>query len=428
MWIVVFIPDVLTIKFLGGTREVGRSAISVKGGSTQVLVDYGVMMAREPGFPMHVPPNEVNGIVLTHSHLDHSGAVPIFHIRTDIPVYTTSLIAEVSRLLITDFIHLSGYYLPYEYLDLQTMMSSCVYLDYRETRDVGDLKIQLLESGHIPGSAGCIIEYKGKRVLYTSDFNTVQTRLLRGADTDYGKLDALIMEATYADEDHPERGAMEKRFMDRVNEVVEQGGTVLVPAFSVGRSQEILCVLAANHFEHSMTIDGMAKDANEILMRYPAYLRDPKLFMDAMHMAHWVKGWRDRRAAAKKPGVIVSPAGMLMGGNAVFYMNSIARRSKNAVFLVSYQVPRSPGRKLLETRKFIIGGKIRQVSANVEQFAFSSHCGRNQLLETAKRAGKKAKIFIMHGAEGNCERLVEEIQKEVGAEALAPKAGDTFEI
>jgi putative mRNA 3-end processing factor len=119
---------------------------------------------------------------------------------------------------------------------------------------------------------------------------------------------------------------------------------------------------------------------------------------------------------------------MLMGGNAIFYMNSIARRPENGVFLVSYQVPESPGRKLLETRKFILGGKVRQVSANVEQFAFSSHCGRNQLLETAKRAGKKAKIFIMHGAEGNCERLVDEIQKEVGAEVLAPKAGDTFEI
>jgi len=425
---VVSISDALTLRFLGGTGEVGRSAVSVRGGNTQVLVDYGVMMEREPGFPMHVPPNEVSGIVLTHSHLDHSGAVPIFHIRTRIPVYTTRLTAELTRLLIADFIHLSGYYLPYEFLDLQTMMNSCVYMDYRETREVGDLKIQLLESGHIPGGAQCLIECKGKRVLYTSDFNTQQTRLLRGADTDYGKLDALIMEATYADEDHPDRGEEERGFMERVNDIVEQGGTVLVPAFSVGRSQEILCVLAAHHFEHSVTVDGMAEDANEILMRYPSYLRDSRLFMEAMHMAHWIKGWRDRRMAVKKPGIIVSPAGMLMGGNAVFYMNSIARKHENGVFLVSYQVPESPGRKLLDTRKFIIGGKMRSVSASVEQFTFSSHCGRNQLLETAKRAGKKAKIFIMHGAEGNCERLVEEIRKEVGAEALAPKAGDTFEV
>jgi putative mRNA 3-end processing factor len=425
---VIPISNPITIKFLGGTREVGRSAISVKGGNTQVLLDYGVMMEREPGFPIHVPPNEVNGIILTHSHLDHSGAVPIFHIRTHIPVFTTIMTAEVSRLLITDFIHLSGYYLPFEFLDLQNMMNSCVYMDYRQTREIGDLRFSLLEAGHIPGSSQCIIEYDGKRVLYTGDFNTLPTHLLRGADTDYGKLDALIMEATYANEDHPDRENVDQKFMARVNEVVERGGTVLVPAFSVGRSQEILCLLAAHHFEHSVTVDGMAEDANEIIMRYPSYLRDSRLFMDAMHSAHWIKGWRDRRAAVKKPGIIVSPAGMLMGGNAIFYMNTIARRQENAVFLVSYQVPESPGRRLLETSKFNLGGKIRQVSAEVEQFVFSSHCGRKQLLETAARAGKNARIFIMHGAEGNCERLVDEIHKEVGAEALAPKAGDTFEI
>lgn len=406
----------------------GRSAISVKSNNRQVLIDYGVMMEREPGFPMHVPPNEVSAIVLTHSHLDHSGAVPIFHIGTRIPVYTTRLTGEFARLLITDFIHLSGYYLPYEFLELQTMMNSCVYMEYREALDVGDIKIQLLESGHIPGGAQCLIECKGKRVLYTSDFNTQETRLLRGADTDCGELDALVMEATYADEDHPGRGEVERKFMERVNEIVEQGGTVLVPAFSVGRSQEILCVLAAYHFEHSVSVDGMAEDANEILMRYPSYLKDPKLFMDAMHMANWIKGWRDRRGAVKKPGIIVSPAGMLMGGNAVFYINSIARSPENGVFLVSYQVPDSPGRKLLETKKFILGGKMRQVSASVEQFTFSSHCGRTQLLETAKWAGKNAKIFVMHGAEGNCERLVDGIRKGIGAEAVAPKAGDTFEI
>ena len=427
--IVISISDTLALKFLGGTREVGRSAVSVRGGDTQLLLDYGVMMGREPGFPMHVPPNEVSGIVITHSHLDHSGAVPIFELTTKIPVYATPLTAEFSRLLITDFIHLSGYYLPFEFLDLQSMMSACVYMSYGQSQSVGgDMSIRLLESGHIPGGAQCLVEYKGKRLIYTSDFNAQQTRLLRGADTHYGKLDALIIEATYANENHPGRAEMEKRFVERVKDVVEQGGTVLAPAFSVGRSQEILCVLAANHFEHSVSVDGMAEDANEILMRYPENLHDSKLFMDAMHMAHWIKGWRDRRSAVKKPGIIVSPAGMLMGGNAVFYMNSVARNPRNAVFLVSYQVPESPGRKLLETGRFIIGGRMRQVTASVEQFSFSSHSGHGELLETARQAGKHAKIFVMHGAEGNCERLAEEIRDEVGAETVAPKAGDTFEI
>jgi putative mRNA 3-end processing factor len=119
---------------------------------------------------------------------------------------------------------------------------------------------------------------------------------------------------------------------------------------------------------------------------------------------------------------------MLKGGNAIFYMNTIAKKDKNAVFLVSYQVPGSPGKILLDTHKFIIGGKMREVKAEVGQFEFSSHCGRSQLVETAKLVDGNAKIFVMHGAEGNCYRLAEEIKQEIGVDAIVPQAGNIFRI
>ena len=424
----IIISGNIAIKFLGGTREVGRSAVVVRCEDTQALLDYGVLMDRAPGFPMHIMPNELDAIVLTHSHLDHCGAIPLFHTRGRTPVYGTSLSFELSQLLIADFIHLSSYYLPYEYIDLGTMLNCAISVDYRVPFNIGSLKTELLEAGHIPGAAQVIVEGDGKRVLYTSDFNTVESRLLRAADQSYGNLDALIMESTYADEDHEDRHTVENKFMERVNEIVEKGGTVLVPAFSVGRSQEILCVLAANHFKYPVTVDGMAKEANEILMKHPNYLRDPTLFMNAIHMANWVKGWRDRRLATKKPGVIVSPAGMLKGGNAIFYMNSIAGKGENAVFLVSYQVPDSPGNRLLETKRFIIGGRTREVKANVEKFDFTSHCGRTQLMETVKNVEGNPKVFIMHGAESNCQNLAEEIKDKLGLGAFAPKPGEVFQI
>jgi putative mRNA 3-end processing factor len=426
--LVTFIKNPVTIKFLGGTGEVGRSAVAVKGDRTQLLVDYGIMTDHEPGFPMHIPPNEVDGIVLTHSHLDHSGAIPIFHIGGETPVFGTQLSFELTKLLILDLIHLSGYYLPFEYLDLETMMDSCVNVDYREPRKIGDVTIELLESGHIPGGAQVILASSGKRVLYTSDFNTADTGLLRGADQDYGEIDVLIMESTYANEDHMDRKTVEQKFVSRVIEVVERGGTVLVPAFSVGRSQEILCVLKAYNFKHPVAVDGMAKEANNILMRYPNYLRDAGLLIDALNSANWIKGWRDRRLAAKKPGVIVSPAGMLKGGNAVFYMNNVARKIENAIFLVSYQIPNSPGRRLLDTGKFIIRGKTVDVKAEVENFDFTSHCGRTQLIETAKLVDGGAHVFLMHGAEENCQSLANYIKSELGLEAVAPKAGDVFKV
>ena len=418
----------LKIKFLGGAKEVGRSAIAVKTERTQLLLDYGVMVGHEPGFPMHVPPREVDAIILSHSHLDHSGAIPIFHIQDGKPVYGTDLCLDIAQLLISDFIHLTGYLLPFEYLELRTMMKKEIHIGFREQQTVGNVSFQLLNSGHIPGAAQVLVEADEKRILYTSDYNTVDTRLLSGADTHYGELHALIIESTYADEEHSDRTGLEKEFVEQVTEVVEMGGTVLVPAFSVGRSQEIACVLAAYHFEHPVVIDGMARKVNRIMMNHTRYLRDPQLFMNAIHAASWVEGWRDRRMAPKKPGVIISPAGMLKGGPAAFYIQKVGKKKENAVFLVSYQVPGTPGRELMEKGRCVVDGKMRKIKAQIGHFDFSSHSGASELQDAVKKMEGTPTVYVVHGAEGNCERFAKWIEKEVGLKALAPKAGDVYEV
>ena len=418
----------LRLQFLGGTREVGRIAIAVKAGKTQVLLDCGVMLDHEPGFPMHVPPKDVDAIILTHSHLDHSGAVPIFYIQGKKPLYTNKLNLELTQILVADFIHLSSYYLPYEFLELRSMMRSNKHVDFGVEEQIGDIKFQLVNAGHTPGSAQILIEAEGKRILYTGDYNTIDTRLLEGARMQYGDLDAVITESTYADEDHTERLELEKRFVEAVTDVVERGGTVLVPAFGVGRSQEIACVLAAHHFEYPITMDGMAREASRIMLNYKEFLRDPKSYMEAMHTVDWVEGWRDRRKATKTPGVIISPAGMLKGGPAVFFTSKIGKRTNNAIFLVSYQIPGTPGKELLDKGICLIDGKLRKVKARVEHFDFSSHCGASQLREAVRKLGGKPRVYVVHGAEGNCELLAKWIRTELGLEATAPRAGDTFEV
>jgi putative mRNA 3-end processing factor len=418
----------LQVRFLGGAREVGRIGIAVKSEKTQVLLDYGVMLDHEPGFPMHMPPKEVDALILTHSHLDHSGAIPIFYIEGKRPLYTNKLNLELTQLLIQDFIHLSSYYLPFEYIELKTMMRSNKHLDYGVEEKIGDMRIQLLNAGHTPGSAHALIETEGKRLLYTGDFNTANSKLLEGASMNYGDLDAVIMESTYANEDHTERLELEKRFVEAVTDVVEDGGSVLVPAFGVGRAQEIICVLAAYHFECPIILDGMAREVSRIMMNYKEFLRDPKLFVDAIHSAEWVEGWRDRRKALKAPSVIVSPAGMLKGGPAVFYASKIGKKANNAIFLVSYQIPGTPGKELLEKGICTIDGKVRKVKARVEHFDFSSHCGASQLKDALRKLGGNPKVFVVHGAEGNCELLADWAKSELGLDAVAPRTGERFEV
>jgi putative mRNA 3-end processing factor len=418
----------LQVGFLGGAREVGRIGISVKSAKSQVILDYGVMLDNQPGFPMHVPPKDVNAVILTHSHLDHSGAIPIFYINDKMPLYTNKLNLELTQILIQDFIHLSSYYLPFEYLELKTMMQSNKHLDFGVEEPIGDMKVKLFNAGHTPGSAQVLVEADGKKILYTGDFNLEDSKLLAGASMDYGDLDAVVIESTYANEDHTPRLELERMFVEACMEVVEKGGTVLVPAFGVGRSQEIACVLAANHFEYPVVLDGMARAASRIIMNYKEFLKDPRLFMNAMHSLDWVEGWRDRRKASKDPGVIISPAGMLKGGPAAFYISKVGKKAGNAVFLVSYQIPGTPGKQLLEKGVCTIDGKVRKIKAQYRHFDFSSHSGASKLKEALTRLGGKPKVFVVHGAEGNCELFANWAKTELGLDAVAPRTGETYEI
>lgn len=419
--------EFLKIAFLGGARAIGKSAIAVKTGKTTVVLDYGVDMDGVPSFPVHIPPRDVDFVVVTHAHLDHSGAAPIFHVSKLIPVYATPVTLDLMELLLKDFLRISGYYLPYEYLDMKTMLECSKPLGYDEIVSVKGIQFRLLNAGHIPGSAQVLIEAEGRRILYTSDLNDIDTCLLEGASTEYGPLDAVIMESTYADEIHPERDRLEKEFIERITDVVETGGKVLVPAFSVGRSQEVLTVLIKHGFKYPIAVDGMAVDATQIFLRHVNWLREPELFKKAVRRTMWVSGWRDRRLLLKRSGVIIAPAGMLKGGTAVFYAEKLAKSSSNAIYLVSYQIPGTPGRELLEKGRFVIGGRIRKVKAEVKRFDFSSHVDMNGFKRILSGLEGSPVVYAVHGEPEKCLALCR-YAKELGFEAHVPKIGDVYEV
>jgi putative mRNA 3-end processing factor len=235
----------LKVSVLGAAKEVGRSAFLVNVNSTSVLMDYGVLLKREPIFPMHVRPREVDAVVITHAHLDHSGFVPSLFLSDSASVQAlgTPPTFDLSQLLMEDMIKISGFYLPFEYIDIVTMMKHSRNLQYKESYMVNDVRVTLHESGHVLGGASVILEHKGKRIFYTGDINTRGSKLLRPADLDFGDIDLMIIESTYSQTEQVPREQAEKELLEFSYDVVERGGTLFIPAFSVERSQEIACVL-----------------------------------------------------------------------------------------------------------------------------------------------------------------------------------------
>lgn len=418
----------VTLTFLGGTREVGRSAILLESSQNKLLLDYGVMLNDEPGFPAHVRATELDGIIVTHAHLDHTGAVPLFYLSERIPVFGTPVTFDITEVLIQDFIKLSSYFLPYEYLELENMLRSRIPLRYEEESKVGDIRFRLINAGHIPGSAMVVLEVDNKRILYTGDLNTWDTHLVKGANIPTEEFDAVIIESTYANEEHPERLGLEKEFVGRVREVINKSGLVLIPAFAVSRSQEMLLVLKHNGYGDAIAMDGMARKINEILINNPEFIQYPDSFRSFVDSTNQVKGWKDRRRSLRKPGAIIAPSGMLQGGTAIHYMENLALNHNNAVFLVSYQIPNSGGAKLLETGRFLIKGREREVKAQVARYDFSSHAGGLELKGFLKGLKGNPKIFAMHGAEENCKILADWAASELGLDATAPESGESAKI
>jgi len=420
---------VMQVKVLGAARQVGRSAFMVSQGSTNILLDYGAMTTKEPGFPMHVQPKIVDGLVLSHAHLDHSGSTPVFFLGGDkVKLHATPVTTELSNLLIEDFIKISGPYLPFEFIDLMAMNKATVNHGYKESFQIKDLTVTFYDAGHIPGSCITVVEGGGKRLVYTGDVNGAETELLNGSWKDLGEADMVITESTYATADHPARQAVEEEFVNYANEVVERGGVLLAPAFSVGRAQELAMTLHRHGFKHNVGMDGMALKVNEVLMRYQEYLRDPALFRRTLEHTDQITGWTARRKFIEKPGVIISPAGMLVGGASVFYNQRLSLKEKNGISLVSFQVPGTAGRTLLDRGLTLINGKPTKVRAQVKKFDFSSHSGKSILSADLKSIKGSPKFMTVHGEEESCVQLAGALHTDLGVETYAPSVGEVYEV
>lgn len=420
-----------SIAFLGGARKIGNSAIGVKVNGGIILLDYGASPEhnKAPELPMWVEPSEIIGIIVTHAHIDHSGAVPwLYTTAFKPPIISTPLTLELTDLLIRDMIKLSGKYLPFGLPELQRMMSSAIPLKYNASIQLRDNCIAtLLNAGHIPGSASVLLEINGKKIWYTGDINLTEAWLTSPA-TIVKDADIVIIETTYSYKDHPDRKNEERKLVKVAKEIVESKGVVLIPAFSVGRSQEVLITLLAHGFNGKVVLDGMSQKATNIILSYPELISNWYALKKAAEKAKWMKTKSERKKFIKKPSTIIAPAGMLLGGWSKWYLEKLFDNERNAILFVSYQVPGTLGYKVLNERMIQYDGKSIPVTAKVDYFDLSSHAGKSQLKYILSQLEDPEKVFLVHGEEKYMLEFAEEIKDELGLDVVAPSQGETYRI
>ena len=422
----------MKIKVLGAASEVGRSGFAVNCDGTNLLLDYGVMFAKKrhdpPSYPLHIRPKDVDATIITHAHLDHSGCIPSLFDGGNTDVYCTPPTLDLSILLIEDMLKIEKNKHSFDHRHVNSMIKNSKEIGFREPVNIGNAKFELRSSGHVIGGSTVLVEAQGKRLFYTGDINLRGSRMLPKADLDIGDIDLLITESTYSQTNQTPREESEQGLIEFANEVMDNKGILFVPSFSVERSQEIACVLKNANFQHPVIMDGMALKVNDIMFRYPEYLKNINIFSDAINDAFLVRNHSDRKRAIEKPCVVISPAGMLVGGNAVFYMQKLAFNDKNGIAMVSYQGEGTPGKKLLETGKILADGKEMKVKATVKQFQFSGHADRDSLFDMIKNIKGSPKVLTVHGDNESCMKFAEEIQEKFGLDAHPPKLGEEISV
>jgi putative mRNA 3-end processing factor len=410
----------MDVRFLGGAREVGRSAVLV---NDRLLLDYGMLTGNPPRFP--VDSVEPEAVVVSHGHLDHVGAVPsLLSGDRRPPVHWTPPTRELGLTLARDTLKLHGgtYDCPFTETEVRRLTQVSETHGYRESFAAAGHEVTFYDAGHIPGSAHVLVDDGETRLLYTADFHTDDQRLVPGT-TARPPADVVLCESTYSDVTHDDRAAIEERFADSVRTTLWEGGTVVVPAFAIGRTQELLLVCAAHDID--CYVDGMGKAVTRMLRRHPEFVRDAEALRRAKSAARFVDG-RDgqRRRIADQNTVVVTTSGMLSGGPAMTYVPAVRGSPTNKVAMTGYQVEGTPGRELLETGSAELDGRRMPVAAQVEAYDFSAHADREGL-RSLLDAYRDADVLVNHG--DRCEDFAAELRGD-GFDARAPAVGDELAV
>lgn len=447
----------IRVSYLGGGRQVGRSCILLQTPESRVLLDCGVNVASDDNaYPFLEAPefniNDLDAVIISHAHLDHSGFVPyLFKYGYRGPVYCTAPTRDVMALLLLDYVKImksEGKEPIFSTDDIKEMVKHTITLQYEEVSDVTpDVRITLYNAGHILGSS-MVHMHVGNglhNILYTGDMKFGPTELLEPAATSFPRLETLMIEATYGGRDNilPPKAESDEQLTKKIEETIKRNGKVLIPVLGVGRAQEVLLIIEKMIREGRLKkipvyIDGMVWDITAIHTAYPEYLnnkvrrlifhKDQNPFLSDIFTRVGSQKERMEIIEDEGPCIVLATSGMLVGGPSVEYLKHLSDNKKNSLIFVCYQGEGSLGRRVQrgETQFPMPGKENKQVmKINLEVYTIeglTGHSGRKQLMNYVYRVNPKPKkIIIGHGENSRCLDLASSFHKTYRVETTAPR-------
>jgi len=451
---------------LGGFSQVGRSCMLLTTHESKILIDCGVNPGTrnaQEAYPRldwtNITLDELDAIVISHAHLDHTGFLPaLFKYGYKGPVYCSEPTLPMMNLIQLDAIKVAaaqGRVPLYSERDVKQVMKQTITLPYGTVTDISpDIKLVLSNAGHILGSASCHFHIGNgdHNFVYTGDLKYGKTMLLESASWNFPRVETLLIESTYgAKEDiQPSREEVEAAFIKSVNETLRNGGKVLIPIPAVGRAQELMMVIdqymkSGQIVESPVFMEGMIQEATSIHEAYPEYLArelrqkiletDDNPF-DSEYFTNIEHADAREEPLREGPCIIIATSGMLEGGPVLEYFKNIAPIQKNKILFVSYQVNGTLGRRVLDGSRqvSVVGkeGKIEVININcsTEKLdGFSGHSDYNQLMSYVhKLRPKLRRVIVNHGERRKCENLSASIHRMFRITTVCPQVQEGIRL
>lgn len=451
----------MKLTFLGAAGTVTGSKTLISAANNHVLVDCGLFQGFKnlrllnwTDFPFDV--QNIDAVILTHAHLDHSGALPLL-VKQGYrgPIYATGSTIQMCEIMLMDSAklqeeeasfanrhHTTGHQpaLPlYDSNDVKKTLRLFKTLNFNRSFNVTEgISVRLRIAGHILGASSAEITAEGKTVLFSGDLGRADDKIMFGPEP-IDHADFIVVESTYGDRAH-DKSNPEDRFAEIVNRTVARGGIVVVPSFAVGRAQELL--LALFHMKKRRLIPDlpvflnspMAIDMTEIYMRHCNEHRLSKEDCVGMGtVAKMVRTVEESREldSIRYPSIIVSASGMATGGRVLHHIKALAPDHRNTILFAGFQAGGTRGARMVAGEKTIrIYGDDVPVNAEVATLeGMSAHADAGQVIDWLKTAPKQPQqVFLNHGEPTASDTLRQRIKHELGWSAMAPLLGQTVDL